>query len=130
MSNIHQDWLYLLICLTPLLLPNMITKTELLHAFRSRNTKRRDALYCFYQAWFALPLTADMLAERISADLGIPIGASIIYHIRSKHKPPRQLATPAMKGVTNQPVFPTPVLAVPDLETFDHKQSSIEFLTD
>ncbi len=108
-----------------------LTKDELIHSFRGDNTKRRDALYSYYQEWFSLPLTASMLAERISADLGISVRESIIYHIRSKHKPAQSIARLSqstqikVKGSASTPRF-----NIPDLAEGVYSRSTIEFLTD
>ncbi len=108
-----------------------LTKPELLHSFRSRNTKRRDALYSVYQEWFGLPLTAPMLAERITADLGIRVSASIIYHIRSKHRPTRQLTPSAPVSSVARSANQGATLLIPEMEATDYKQPSpIVFLTD
>ena len=108
-----------------------LTKEELIYSFRGDNTKRRDAIYNFYQEWFDLPLTAPMLAKRISADLGIPIGTSLIYHIRSKHKPVRAIARSSQPAQTTaKGAASTPPFTIPDLADGLYTRSTIEFLTD
>ncbi|MBD2757110.1 hypothetical protein [Spirosoma validum] len=109
---------------------NATTKKDLLYAFRKRNTKRRDLLFLHYQEWFESPLTADVLAQKISDDLGIEVGPSIIYHIRSKHKPRRSKL--AMKSVGKSVIVsPNPqalAVTVPDLDSLTKQSSLIQFL--
>lgn len=110
-----------------------ITKNNLIHSFRGKNTKRRDALYDYYQDLFLLPLTAPMLAERISEDLSFPVGVSIIYHIRSKHKPTSRTSPKAPKQLAHMPkkTAVKPVQqAIPDLDEFTFNRPAFEFLTD
>ncbi len=63
-----------------------LQKSDLLHAFRKRNTKRRDMVARYYQAWFDEPYTADVLAQKISDDLGIQVDRNLIYQIRCKQR--------------------------------------------
>lgn len=107
----------------------VLTKHELIHSFRGGNTKRRDALYIYYQEWFDLPLTAQMLAERISEDLGIRVGQSIIYHIRSKHKPRPSSGSPLSIAQSSVPArSDLSVSSAPDPTDPRFTHSTIQFL--
>lgn len=111
---------------------NTCTKSDLIHAFRKRNTKRRDLLFAYYRTWFDVPYTAEVLAQKISDDLGIHIAAQLIYHIRSKHKPGKAILVesepPVIVRTQSQPSTDSrPAIVIPDLE----KAASplIQFLT-
>lgn len=105
---------------------DFITKEDVIYAFRKRNTKRRDLVFTYYRKWFKIPLTANVLAEKISEDLGIKIGPSIIYHIRSKHKPilvtdPTQ---PAISSITVTKEDSSLSAYIPDLDSLAKAKSS------
>lgn len=109
------------------------TKEELIHAFRGNNTKRRNALYAYYKDWFHLPLTAEMLAKRITNDLGIQVGPSIIYHIRSKFKPKvfvSPLRQKERQTVVAKKEAEPAHLAIKELEDLSFNKPSIQFLHD
>lgn len=112
---------------------DIIIKKDLIYAFRKRNTKRRDLLFMHYRDWFQMPLTADVLAAKISADLGIEIGPSIIYHIRSKHKP-RPVAFPTKPETSATSVYKEDSVltaSIPDLDSLAKAKSTslIQFLS-
>lgn len=109
---------------------NATTKKDLLYAFRKRNTKRRDLLFLHYQEWFESPLTAEVLARKISDDLGIVIGPSIVYHIRSKHKQrrPKLTLNSASRSTIIDSNSQLLAVSVPDLDSLTKPSSLIQFL--
>ena len=61
-----------------------VTKQDVYIAFQQRRRKRNRLLYEHYRELFALDVTADYLAQKISLDLDFPISPGIIYKIRHR----------------------------------------------
>src|SRR5687768_2671663 len=63
----------------------MISKEDIRNAFLTDQRKRNKMLYDFYkEAYFTKGYTANLIASKISDDLGIGISVHIIYKIYAR----------------------------------------------
>ncbi|MDO1451059.1 hypothetical protein Q0590_32595 [Rhodocytophaga aerolata] len=84
-----------------------ITKEDILEAYALKKGKRNQLLFYYYkQEYFSEKLPADIIAKRISEDLGIPINRNMIYLIIKRYAK-NQFFTLPSKVVTLPPTVDT-----------------------
>ena len=67
---------------TSLTYMGLITKEDILSAFKEKKRKRNFLLYEYYHDFFNDSYTSETIAKKISEDLGLPISKSIIEMVR------------------------------------------------
>ncbi len=84
-----------------------LTKQDVRGAFINRKGKRNRLLYEYYKNLFSLGISAALMAEKISSDLGIHISTSIIYKIRHRIQKKEMLSSGDIPyGHPRQPSLP------------------------
>lgn len=71
-----------------------ITKEDILEAIKNKRRKRRILIYEYYKDLFEKDFSAEVLAKKISEDLGEPVNTHLIYNINKMVKNPDKKSEP------------------------------------
>jgi hypothetical protein len=61
---------------------NVVTKEDIIHAFKTNQRKRNNLLYHFYKdKYFSQGFTAKFIAGKLTQELGVPITENMVFLI-------------------------------------------------
>jgi hypothetical protein len=85
---------------------NVVTKEDIIHAFKTNQRKRNNLLYHFYKdKYFSQGFTAKFIAGKLTQELGVPITENMVFlifnRIVKKDTAPASGKTPLTVPLTN-----------------------------